>query len=312
MRLNASRGAEDGMVTRLTRDQRLALISKWKSPPGPSEQDRLERAERMVRAAISQHHPFQGINVMVGAKGSYPNNTNVRGDSDVDIKVQLNECFYYDGQPGGLDPPNYLGSWTKEKLRNEVHAALINRFGSVDADHNIAFFVPEVPGSRPSADVVPCFKYVLYDHGAPGGQYEGSVVFGRDGKKVVNWPELQLTNGRAKNERTARRYKFVVRVLKNVENDLAAQGIIEALPSYFSECLIYNVPDPVFLAGDLDDAVRESLREVYRQMDSASLECKRMVEPNGVKPLFGEGQKWDEKDALDLILGAWRYLAYGA
>jgi hypothetical protein len=137
------------------------------------------------------------------------------------------------------------------------------------------------------------------------------VVFGRDGKKVVNWPELQLANGRAKNERTSRRYKFVVRVLKNVENDLAAQGVIEALPSYFSECLIYNVPDHIFLDGSLDDSVRESLRAVYGQLASPGMEWKRMVEPNGVKMVFGEGQKWNMQDGLDLIVGAWRYLAYG-
>ncbi|MFH9229008.1 hypothetical protein [Streptomyces lydicus] len=303
--------AEDYMARQLTKDQRLALISKWKSPPGPAEQDRLERAERMVRAAISRHEPFRGVNVAVEAKGSYPNNTNVHGDSDVDIKVQLNECFYYDGQSWLPEGPNYVGPWTKDKLRREVHGALTGAFGLVDSDHNIAFYVPEVAGSRPSTDVVPCFKYVLYDRAAVGGKYEGSVVFGRDGKKVVNWPELQLANGRAKNDRTGRRYKFVVRVLKNVENDLTAQGVIEALPSYFSECLIYNVPDRVFLDGGLDDVVRESVREVYRQLDSPGTDWKGMVEPNGVKMVFGEGQKWDEKDALDLILGAWRYLNYG-
>lgn len=298
------------MARQLTTYERLALISKWKSPPGPSEERRLKRAEDMVRAAIDQHAAFHGANVHVEAKGSYPNNTNVRGDSDVDIKVQLNECFYYDGQVPILAGPDYTGPWTKDVLRREVYAALDAAFGNVDSDHNIAFYVPEVPGSRPSTDVVPCFKYVLYDGAAPDGKYEGSVVFGRDGKKIVNWPELQFTNGRAKNTATHQRYKFVVRVLKNVENDLTAEGVIEALPSYFSECLIYNVPNPVFLDGDLDDAVRACLAEVYRQLDSAT-ERQLMKEPNEVKMLFGVEQKWSEQDALDLILYGWRYLNYG-
>ncbi|MFD0344777.1 hypothetical protein ACFVH0_39970 [Streptomyces sp. NPDC127117] len=30
----------------------------------------------------------------VAAKGSYPNNTNIRGDSDVDILVKLNDPFH--------------------------------------------------------------------------------------------------------------------------------------------------------------------------------------------------------------------------
>ncbi len=297
------------MARQLTEDQRLALISKWKSPPGAAEQDRLERAERMVCEAISQHEPFRDLSITVAAKGSYPNNTNVRGDSDVDIKVQLNDPFYYDSPWGGTD--QYTGPWTKDKLRQEVRTALTQRFGTVDADHNIAFYVPEVVGSRPSIDVVPCFKYVLYNSAATEGRYEGSIVFGRDGKQVINWPELQLLNGREKNRRTNLRYKFAVRVLKSVENDLADEGVIAPLPSYFSECLIYNVPDHVLLTGSFDDAVRSSLQEVYRQLTSPWPGTSRMVEPNEVKKVFGSDQKWDEKDARDLVEGAWLYLNYG-
>ncbi|OKJ62211.1 hypothetical protein AMK27_15200 [Streptomyces sp. CB02009] len=265
----------------------------------------------MVKEAVRQHEPFQSLDITVAAKGSYPNKTNVRGDSDVDIMVKLNEPFHTDGMAAWWfgQPARYTGPWTKDKLRQEVHAALTGRFGPVDADHNLAFYIPEVAGSRPSIDVVPCFKWVVYDPTAPGGQHEGSVVYGRNGKKVINWPELQLANGRAKNTNTKLRYKFVVRVLKNVENDLAAEGVIKSLPSYFSECLIYNVPDHVFLAGDFDDAVRASLQEVYRQLTSW-LGPQRMREPNGMKKVFGEGQKWGEKDARNLIESAWHYLNF--
>ncbi|MCZ0983810.1 nucleotidyltransferase [Streptomyces diastatochromogenes] len=298
------------MARQLTYGQRIALINKWKNPPGPSEQLRLERAERMVKEAVQLHGPFQELGITVAAKGSYPNNTNVRGDSDVDIKVQLNDLFFYDGASWLNRPGPYTGSWTPEKFRTEVERALVNHFPVIETDHNIAFNVPEVLGSRPSADVVPCFKYVLYDSTAVGGQYEGSIVFGRDGKKIINWPELQLANGQAKNSRTNRRYKFVVRVLKNVENDLTAQGVIKALPSYFSECLIYNVPDHILLAGGFDDAVCTSLQEVYRQLTNLWFGAQRMVEPNGIKKVFGEGQKWTEKDGRELIECARHYLNY--
>ncbi|MFF8947591.1 nucleotidyltransferase [Streptomyces sp. NPDC014940] len=300
------------MARQLTYAQRLVLISKWKNPPGPSEQARLERAERMVKDAVRRHEPFRGLDITVAAKGSYPNKTNVRGDSDVDIMVKLNDPYHTDGLASWWwgQPARYTGPWTKAKLREEVHAALTSYFGWVDAEHNIAFYVPEVLGSRPSIDVVPCFKWVKYDLAAPEGEHVGSVVYGRNGKPIINWPELQLINGRTKNTNTSYRYKFVVRVLKNVENDLAAQGVIKALPSYFSECLIYNVPDHIFLAGDLDDAVRSSLKEVYRQLRSF-MGPQIMWEPNGMKRVFGEGQKWNTKDARELIEGAWHYLGYG-
>ncbi|MYV73310.1 hypothetical protein GT352_05045 [Streptomyces sp. SID1046] len=301
------------MARQLTYAERLELISKWKNPPGPSERLRLERAEHMVRRAISLHEPFRGLDITVAPKGSYPNKTNVRGDSDVDIMVRLNAPFHSDGLAGWwFGPPQPPGPWTKDKLREEVHSALTNQLGWVDANHNLAFYVPEVRGSPPSIDVVPCFKWVVYDFSVPGGRLEGSVVYGRhDGKRVINWPELQLANGRAKNDKTNLRYKFVVRVLKSVENDLAEAGVVEALPSYFSECLIYNVPNHVFLAGDFDDAVRASLQEVYRQLTETWFGSLRMLEPNGIKKVFGERQKWTEKHARELIKGALNYLNYG-
>ncbi|MFF3409626.1 nucleotidyltransferase [Streptomyces sp. NPDC002742] len=300
------------MAKQLTVTQRLALINRWKNPPGRSEQLRLERAERMVKEAVDRHGPFQGLDITVAAKGSYPNKTNVRGDSDVDVMVKLNEPFHTDGAAAWwFGEQADAGTWTRSKLRKEVYTALTNRFQWVNPDHNIAFFVPEVVGSRPSIDVVPCFKWVKYDFSAPGGQHVGSVVYGRNGKRIINWPEHQLANGRAKNTSTNLRYKFVVRVLKNVENDLAAEGVLKALPSYFSECLIYNVPDHVLLAGNFDDAVRSSLNEVYRQLTGTWFGSQRMMEPNGIKKIFGEGQKWIEKDARELIEGAWYYLGYG-
>ncbi|PJM98643.1 nucleotidyltransferase [Streptomyces sp. CB01201] len=261
----------------------------------------------MVKQAVRRHEPFQGLDITVASKGSYPNNTNVRGDSDVDIMVKLNNPFHTEGMATWWFGEQ--GPWTRQRLRQEVKDALTNHFGSVDTDHNLSFYVPEVVGSRPSIDVVPCFKWVAY---APGREYVGSVVYGRDGKRVINWPELQLANGRTKNTNTNRRYKFVVRVLKNIENDLASEGVIKALPSYFSECLVYNVPDDVLLHdGSLDVVVRESLREVYRQLTGGWVSYLRpMVEPNGIKKVFGGDQKWTEKDGRELIEHAWHYLNY--
>ncbi|MEV6208673.1 hypothetical protein [Kitasatospora sp. NPDC051914] len=307
------------MDKRLTEQERRALLDKWISPATEAEADRQERAERMVKQAIHAHPPFAGLDLKVEAKGSYRNNTNVRADADVDIKVQLNRPVHADflqfvnplRRQTLLGDP-YDGPWRPGKLRQEVFAALDNYFaGPIDADHNIAFNIPAVPGSRPSIDVVPCFRYLLYSGFNCDRCDEGSIVYPRDGKEIVNWPDQQLSNGRAKNNRTNRRYKFVVRVLKAVENELAAQGVIKPLPSYFSECLIYNVPDDRLAGGTFDDAVRESLAYLARELhwwfgDSG----RAMVEPNGIKKVFGPGQKWTIDDARTLVNSALTYLNY--
>ncbi|MFF7990497.1 hypothetical protein ACFZDG_11995 [Kitasatospora xanthocidica] len=303
------------MAERLSDDKRQELIKKWISPSTEAEAVRQDRAERMVKDAIGAHDAFDDVrsDLTVVAKGSYPNNTNVRSDSDVDIKVQLNSLYYYDFAPGVVPFPDlssnsYTGPWTPTRLRQEVGKALVNAFGSdVDDNHNVAFYVPPVAGSRPNVDVVPCFQYRLFTDGARSSFHTGSAVYCQDGKRIVNWPELQLVNGRAKNTSTGKRYKFVVRVLKSVENELCRKKLIEAVPSYFCECLIYNVPDHVLKTGSFDDAVRLSLAEVYSQLESRS---GAMMEPNEIKKLFGPQQKWTVDTARELIEQAWAYLGY--
>ena len=58
-------------------------LSSWTGPSSSTEQDKQARTERMVRAAIDVHPAFTGCQMNVYAKGSYPNNTNVRTESDV-------------------------------------------------------------------------------------------------------------------------------------------------------------------------------------------------------------------------------------
>ncbi|MDT0468345.1 nucleotidyltransferase family protein [Streptomyces gibsoniae] len=292
------------------------MLQKWILPPSPAETERLERAERMVRTAISSHPAFAGLDVSVGAKGSYANNTNVRYDSDVDIKVQLNDPYVHAYGPA-LNfwawrlRNDYCGPWTPGHLRDELALALKAAFGDIDASRNVAFYVPEVAGSRPSIDVVPCFAFRQYRNADCTQWDEGSIVYTRDGGKIVNWPAQQLDNGRDKNRRTNRRYKFAVRALKAVENDLTRLGHLDALPSYFMECLIYNVPDQVLVSDSLDAAFRSSLVHLRKDVHAFWGNWRAMWEPNEMKKVFQDGQKWKIQDARDLLEAAWHYLNYG-
>lgn len=147
----------------------------------------------------------------------------------------------------------------------------MNRFGvsSVDATGSIALVVKEQPGSRPSADVVPSFEYRLYWTADRTRSDEGSAVFSRQGKKIVNWPAQQLENGRRKNDATGRRYKNFVRVLKNAENYLVKSGTFSEKPSYLMECLVWNVPDTTLTLGDVDDAFRSTLQWLWGSLTTA-------------------------------------------
>lgn len=303
----------------LTKGQRSELLSRWIKPSSDNEKDQQDRAERMVKDAIGSCSALKGVSLIVYTKGSYPNNTNVRRDSDVDVVVEMQECQYFNYRPElGTPPPQttapYEGVWTPQHWRNTVRGAMVDYFGAsqVDATGKIAINVAAVPGSRPSADVVPSFDYVRYNDLGRTTFDSGSCVFPSDGAaKVVNWPAQQLNNGRAKNTRTGGRYKNYVRALKNAENTLAAAGTIKDLPSYLMECLVFNVNDAILQTGDLDDGFRATLVALWSSLDEGD-GYDTMVEPNWMKWLFKGHQKWTVDEAKSLVLSTWSYFGYGS
>lgn len=109
-------------------------------------------------------------------------------------------------------------------------------------------------------------EYRRYDslvNGVPSYN-EGSRIYPSDGGYKDNYPKLQVSNGTAKNNRTRRRYKRMVRALKKLQAKLVADGkLSEELPSYLTECLVYNVPDDAFNNSAYKADMRMVLATIY-------------------------------------------------
>lgn len=294
--------------------ERQTLINSWRKPSSDSEKDRQSRAERMIKGAINNHPSFSSMSYRIFAKGSYANNTNVKLDSDVDIVMECQDLFYYkyvDPQPNPPPASNsYSGIWTPLHFRQELKKALVNHFGS-DAvvEGSVAFTIKELRGSRPSADVVPAFQYKYYLTSDKRNFHLGNKIFNSTGTSIVNWPEQQLTNGTKKNISSGYRYKDFVRVLKNSENYLVENGTMPALPSYFMECLIWNVPDDVLHNKSLELDFGSSLSWLWSKLANES-DFKYWTEPNNLKYLFNSSQKWTLSDAKSLISNTWLLMGY--
>ena len=157
---------------------RLLTLSMWVSPSSDSEKLRQDRAERMVRDAITANSVFDASELLIYTKGSYPNNTNVRRDSDVDVVVELQDCLFYDylyDRTARSSGAPYRGGWTPSAWREAVQEALVKHFGAAPVDFgNIAVNIAAVAGSRPSADVVPSFAYDRYDDPQEWSRHRGS------------------------------------------------------------------------------------------------------------------------------------------
>src|SRR5277367_1617953 len=190
------------------------LVS-WTGPSSLTEQEKQDRTERMVTEAVRDHPGLKDCTFTVYTKGSYPNNTNVKADSDVDVAVQCSDVFYWDAaEPGAKSSTTtpYTGIWTPSKLRTEVLLALEKKFpGQVDSSGSTAIKVNSST-ARVDADGLPCFCYRYY---FPSGSCpHGTGAFKKDGDAITNYPNQQLKNGIAKNQASAMRFKKAVRVLK--------------------------------------------------------------------------------------------------
>jgi hypothetical protein len=288
-------------------------LASWTGPSSPSEQDKQERTERMIREAVRDHRPFADCALSVYAKGSYANNTNVRADSDVDVAVECTEVEYWEESEAGAHPPgpSYSGPWTPEKLKTELVSALRNAFsGQVDTSGSIAIKINS-SSARVDADVVPCFTYRYY---FPGGQHQGTKLFTTSGVGVVNYPAQQLANGTLKNVRTGYSYKKAVRVLKRIENAMAEVNAFRGLPSYLVECLAYNCPDSVFRQPSWASTIREMLAHIWTELqgNEPPEEGKRWLEGNERLFLFHSSQKWSRQDGRDFAYSAWNHYGFGS
>ncbi|WP_297547239.1 nucleotidyltransferase [Amycolatopsis sp.] len=285
-------------------------LAGWTGISSPTEQDKQDRTERMIREAIEAHAAFEGYDIEVYVKGSYANKTNVRADSDVDVAVKCNELMYYEEQEPGVKPAGtpYTGIWTPSYLRSELKKALVAKFDDQVDDSGSTAFKINSSTARVDADVVPCFNYRYYF--ASGGHLSGARVFKNDGSSLENYSQQQLDKGNAKDGRTNSDYKKVVRIMKRVENLMVENDVHRAVPSFFMECLVYNCPDEIFRRSTWTDAVKGVISHVWDNLDGdePTDNSERWVEANDVKYLFHSAQDWDRKDGRDFAQAAWSHL----
>ena len=291
-------------------------LRSWARPASETEDEKRDRTERMIRDAVRT--VFAPTDVDIYAKGSYANNTNVRADSDVDIAVEFTNIVYVDSDDGrtpaqlGYGPSafNYLPS----KFKTDVEDALVANFGRTAVTRGGKALHVREKTSRLSADVVPCFTYKrhysVYADLLSQQPRVGVKLFPDAGGEIINWPRQQAENGNRKNSETGRRYKRIVRILKHLENELVARRRCAVVPSYLIECLVYNVEnmricDLIALFGDgYHRCVRNVVQDAYQMVQNDHLAGK-MVEVNGIKPLFALGQPWTRQQALGFLELAW-------
>jgi hypothetical protein len=272
---------------------------------------------RSIQAALSASSSLiRDKDFEVYLQGSYKNDTNIRGDSDVDVVIQLNSQFFRDisSLPVGqqqLYLASFEGatySWTD--FRRDVLATLRAYYGSAAVSEGLRSLKVASGGGRLQADIIPAWHFRHYNYFFSfdnQGYLDGIRFFSwPDSRPIVNYPKLHYANGVKKNSalHTNGWFKPTVRIFKNARTRLIDAGALahDIAPSYFVECLIYNVPDNCFARS-----YRECFVNSFNWLWEASpnvFSCE-----NGLMPLFGVApEQWNDRKAgqlLHALRGLW-------
>ncbi len=203
-----------------------------------------------IRSALNYYEWPDDVNFEVYLQGSYKNDTNIRGDMDVDVVIQLNSTFYSNLSKEqkeclGLSIASY--GWNDFRLN--VLSSLKDYYSSLTITEGNKSIKAESTSGRLPADIVVCAQYRKYKSLSNYEFVEGMTFWTRnENRQVINYPKLHYKNGVAKQESTSGWYKKTERMFKNVRNYLEENHYIpdSSVPSYFLECLLYNVPDRKF------------------------------------------------------------------
>ena len=162
--------------------------------------------------------------------------------------------------------------------------------------------------ARVNADIVPCFDYRYY---LSSDEYRtGTKVIPKKGMSLVNHPQQNLDNGKAKNTRTNHYFKKIVRILKRTSNSMTTDEFHRSVPSFLVESLVYNCPDEFFLLPTWTTTVKHVISHIWEETQG-SIEpsaSERWLEVNEYKYLFHAAQKWTRQDARDFAYASWNYL----
>lgn len=265
-----------------------------------------------IKTALETAPELSGKSVDIYLQGSYRNDTNIRGDSDVDVVAELQSTFMSNGTELP-SPQDFLynnayqpATYSLSAFRSDVDKVLRRCFPA----HQItqggkSIKIPRGTNNVP-ADVVPCLTYRRYSAFVAIGHPSTHCVEGIwlwDTKKsvaVIGYPKQHYSNGVLKHQGTNSWFKPTIRVYKNLrcwmeDNAVIPKGLAS---SNHIECLLCNVPNSQFGISHEDTFVNSV--NWLSTTDISKFACI-----HGQSYLFDSGQ-WSQDQARQFLGAAIR------
>jgi Nucleotidyltransferase domain len=303
-------------------------LQRWSVGPGKTEEEQMEHAVTAIRSALDRSPTLAPHVIEVLPTGSFRNRTHIPTESDVDVAVIYKDVFVSEwdfADARAKTEPAVVqelmreagvttSPYTYAEYKNQVEAALVDHFGRANVERGDKAFDITENTYRVESDCVAMFQHRQWVRNAAGRLVftEGTMFFpdSDPSKEILNYPKQQYANGEAKHVRTGRRYKKMVRIIKNLCNEMADAGIAAArpIPSFLIECLVYQVPDGAFGRPTFYEELQLALASIATRTKSDDT-CEKWTEVNEIKFLFHPTQGWTREEAHDFAMSAFAYIS---
>lgn len=296
--------------------EQLATLSK---PASDTEEEKMEHARKSVKDALANSNIVESYKYEVFGQGSYANNTNVRNNSDIDINVCYNAAYYFEIPEGAKREDHGLNNgdvpYSYNQFKNDIENMLVSHYGRTQVIRKNKCIHVKGNTYRTEIDVVPTWEHRDFRSSYFKTTFhQGVVLWSDDNEKVVNYPKQHLAKGIEKNNATKKRYKSLVRIVKNLSIKMEEDNyyINSNVTSFLLECLTYNYPNDKFHLNesvDWNQILREYIYYFWSRTDENSEEWKKWVEVSEELYLM-YGHKWNREDVHTFLHKLWNYLQY--
>ncbi len=274
-----------------------------------------------VKTCIEQINWKADVEFEIYLQGSYKNTTNIYGNSDVDVVIEFKSVFYSNKESFSAEERKAFdevfspGKYELAEFKEAILSGLSTYYGHENVrEGNKAIRIKGTNG-RLDADVVCCATFRKYNTFSKTNQhsYVEGITFWETstGNQVINYPKRHYENGVTKNSACGSMYKPVTRVVKNIKARMISESKINGTtaPSYFIECLLYNVPSGTFLKSSYRQAMDSLIVELGRLNEER---LRAFVCQNEQILLFGtSARQWNTVDCMIFLVSLIKFYNAG-
>lgn len=252
--------------------------------------------------------PYATKSYKVFLQGSYGNDTNIYGESDVDVVIRLDSTFRYNiDQLSDTEKQAYRSyvspaTYGFDQFKTAVIANLQRKLGVASVSAGNKAIKIKADQNRRSADLVVCQEYRRFKSfsiNSPN-DYVSGIIFPTLSGEIINYPKQHSANLTSQHQAAKNMLKPMVRILKNMRSYMVDKCLLKGgvAPSYYIEGLFYNVPSTEYVSTSFGDTFCNGVNWLNKT-DKSKLVCA-----NWQYYLLGNSNvQWNEAD-YDAFLSA--------